>query len=885
MLLAGFLAWMPTTSLCRAQAPWEKASHSYNTALKVYKLGDWKKAKAAFEEFLETYPGNEHVPLAYLQLAHCRGILKDWQGREEAVETVIEKFPDSKAAKYAWGHRLSVLRGQKKYDEWLDRVEALLKRYKYMPFNFSGRLDWRRNGDYWWRFNHTTLHFPHARASGYRLNIAPGIGWAGRVLQVADTPARALRALVLLEPTFKEYGMDLPVNWKYVHIELLRRAAEFKPDPEQKGAMAKKLEFWSKRKRPTPEEQTKEYFEGWPEDDPRRMGLMWLMGHYAQTRGEEKQAQAWYDKLMEKYPRYSTLGNRLVHRLKFLYGKQRYSEFAVLADWYLKHYPIGHLRDNIVDWWVELVKKQGKAGAKNVPVVLKLLDDEEQRYANNPRRLKKGIRQRIELYQATEQLDEAVAQAEKLLSKPFWCSESFRYVEELAKKHKPFQPILDAARKRYVIAVEDLKSPAKKRYDELQQRIKADQTRHMEEIGTELLDAHPKDAWTIKAINDLVNYYYSKVLIEPRDRWVGVMQEHYPRHPLTQEVIDRQFKAVEGAKNYQALAPVAEWAMQHFPGSDRWDAWMNGRLACFSALKDYAGGQQYVRKAFGPRAKTGELHAIAKVVEWDSAAPKEGEDWLRVRGNRWLQEADRWEGRAEELYCLQNAFDHFYDTPVRHWWWNRICFPEASQTAKRLRESKYDPELAWRLKYEPVNMLIQSGQAVAAAQEAMKIIKDVKQTFQLNQRLDLYNLGWTLGQAKLSGKAHPLLRALMNRCKTRSDQYVFKIMLGNMFEAEGNHTMGAKFYTMAANDLPWAIDQWPLQIQAAGGLNPAGYTSTLSKYGSKIKTAQDVIPRILYWIGNKNLGNPRSRSMLSVLRQSFPHSGYRGALEKKMHKK
>lgn len=886
VLLAGLLTWSLPASLSRAQAPWEKAGHSYTTAMKVYRLGDWKKALAALEEFIEKYPDNENVPVAYLQIAHCRGILKDWKGREEAAETVIEKFPDSKAAKYAWGHRLAVLRGQKKYDEWLDRIEAILKRHKYMPFSFSGRLDWRRYGDYWWRFNNTTLHFPHGRASGYSLNIAPGLGWASHVLQIADTPARALRTLVLLEPTFSYYGPDLPVEWKYVHIELLRRAAEYKHDPEKKDRMSNMLRVWAKRKRPTHEEQTEEYFNGWPENDPRRMGLMWLLGHYAQTRGEDKQAQGWYDKLRETYPKYSTLGDRLVHRLKFLYGKRRYSEFAVLADWYLKHYPIGPLRDNIVNWWVELVKRQGKEGAKNLPVVLALIESEEHRYAQNFRRLKQGIRQRIELYQATDQqIDQAVKQAEKLLSKPFWCSESFRYIEALAKKHKAYQPVLDAARTQYVIPVEDPQSPAKKRYDELQQRIKADQTRHMEEIGTELLDAHPKDAWTIKAINDLVDYYYNKVLVEPRDRWVGVMQEHYPHHPYTQEVVDRQFKAVLGAKNFQALAPLAEWAMQQFPGSDRWDVWMNGRLECFSALQDYTTGQQYVRKAFDPRAKTGELHAIAKIVEWDSANPKEGEDWLRVRGNRWLQEAKRWEGRPEELYCLQQAFDHFYIIPVRNWSWSRICFAEASHTAKRLRDNKYDPELAWRLKYEPVNMLIQSGQAVAAAQEAMKIIKEVDDTFQLNHRLDLYNLGWTLGKAKLSGKANPLLRALMNRCKTRSDQHVFKIMLGNLFKAEDNHTLAAKFYKMAADDLHWEIDQWPLQIQAANGLDPAGYTSTLSRYGAKIKTAQDVIPRLLFWIGNRNLGTPRGTGMLSVLRKSFPHSSYRGALEQKMHKK
>lgn len=882
------LLLLAMASTIRAGAPWADASHSYSTALKVYKLGDWKKAQAAFAEFVQKYPGHQNVPLAYLQLAHCRSVLKDWKGRQEAVETVIEKFPESKAAKYAFGHQLAVLRSQKNYDAWLDLLEKISKQTRQIPLNYSGRLDWRRNGDYWWRFSNTMMHFPHVRQSGYRLNIAPGLGWANEVLTVADTPLRALRALDILDPTLKHAGNDLPANWKYAHVELLRRAGTFEDDPKDTSKEAQSRRLRIKRaRRPAAEEQLKAYLDGWPAKDPRKMGLMLLLAEQAQAAGDDAEANRWYAQLLEEYPAYSTLGNRLKGRLTYLYEKQRYNDFVALARWYLKHYPIGGLRDDIVRWWIALVTKGLPESAEQIPVVLKVLEKEEAGYAKNIRRLKKGLQERLELFEAAGQTNQLVPLAKKMLSKDYWCAESFQQIEELAKKHEALKPVLAEARKQFVIPVEDPKSPAKKQYDELQQRIKANQTRHMEEIGRELLDAHPKDPWTIKTLHDLVNYYYQKVLIEPRDRWVAAMMENYPRHPLTQAVVDRQIKAVGGAKNFSELARLTEWAMQQFPGANRWDGWMNSRMESFTATKDYPGASQYGRDAFGPRAAAGELAAIAKMIEYDNAGLEQTD--MKSRGNRWRQEAKQWKGKPQELYCLRNAFHEYYVTPVSRWWWDKICFNEAAETAQELNKSKFDPELAWRLEFEPVNMRIQSGDAVAAARQAMKTIKEVKDTFQIAQRLDLYNLGWTLGKAKLSGKAQRLLIALKNRCKLPSDQYAFKVMLGNLFEAEGKHDLAAKFYLMAGDDLDWPIDAWPLVNEAGSGLRRDPYSAAMMRYAGSIKSAQDLVPRILSAVARRNLGSVTRRAkalaLVKLLRSKYASSGYRGQVEAALQKK
>ena len=98
---------------------WEKAGHTYTTAMKMYKLGDWKKTAATLEQFIEKFPSNENIPLSYLQLAHCRMTLSDEKGALEALDEVIKRFPDSKASQYAWGYKLAHTRGKRDYEGYL----------------------------------------------------------------------------------------------------------------------------------------------------------------------------------------------------------------------------------------------------------------------------------------------------------------------------------------------------------------------------------------------------------------------------------------------------------------------------------------------------------------------------------------------------------------------------------------------------------------------------------------------------------------------------------------------------------------------------------------------------------------------------------------------
>ena len=95
---------------------WEEAAETYRTTMGIYTLGDYKQTRVALEDFIKRFPTNEHIPVAHLQLSHCRSATGDPKGAAKILDDVIKKFPDSRACMYAYGAKLGRLRGRKDYD-------------------------------------------------------------------------------------------------------------------------------------------------------------------------------------------------------------------------------------------------------------------------------------------------------------------------------------------------------------------------------------------------------------------------------------------------------------------------------------------------------------------------------------------------------------------------------------------------------------------------------------------------------------------------------------------------------------------------------------------------------------------------------------------------
>jgi len=192
--------------------------------MKVYRMGRWEEASKGIAGFIKGFKTNENIPLAHLQLGHCYQQLGEVEGRDKEIDTVIKKFPKSKAAYYAWGHKLTYALKRREYDKFISLYGEVVKAWKRAPLNASGHLDWRKVGNFYWSFHNVNFTWPYRRTSGYNITFDTKMHWAGEVLKAANNEERATKLLRIFGPTFKKYGRSLPTNWKFAHILLLRRS-------------------------------------------------------------------------------------------------------------------------------------------------------------------------------------------------------------------------------------------------------------------------------------------------------------------------------------------------------------------------------------------------------------------------------------------------------------------------------------------------------------------------------------------------------------------------------------------------------------------------------------------------------------------------------------
>ncbi len=853
---------------------WERAEEAYAVACKLYRLNDWDQAGSAFDQFLQTYPTNENAPLACLQRAHCLLARNEFDGGLAMLEEVTKRFGDSCSSEYAWGKMLSFAHAKKQYDRFLDLYEKMTARFGGAPLNVSDRVDWRRVGSYQWRISHTYFHWPRVRTSVYLLSAAnPKMGWVQNLLDAADTPPRASRALAIVEKTLAAHGDDLPADWKYAHVILLRRSAD-----------ASSSKATSKARK-----QFEAYLHVYPKNDPRRMAFWLFEAGYWRDRDPAKTDVAW-EVLTKHYPGFDSLEEPAARRINDLYRQRRYDDCVQLARWYLEHFPLGRRRDTAMTRWIDLAKDKARQGdVSSIAPALAALDGEQKRYSLDARRVRKALVWRIELALAGGKNAEAIPLARKLISDAYWSARSFRKIESLARTNEAFAPILAEARTKRGIPALDEKSPAKALYQNLQARIRQNQVRHMEELGETMFHEYRHDAYTLLAIRALVKYYYGKALHSDRDRWVGVMVEAYPYHPLTQAVLTRQSKALLGAKEFPRAAELLDTALRRFPGAEDYDRWFRGRVQCFKALKQYPQRVAFCHRLLDPRIAAGEILAIG----WMGDAEEDVREPYEEQGDYWMEQYPTWGlERPQGLYCLQRAFSSYYITPLRQWRRNLVAYLQAAFVAHKLRQQTFRPELRWRMTFEDINLLSYGKLGDKALPALQARLRDMPKTLHLSELLDLPNFGWAVGQAKLAGAVQKVFQQIGAQCKLPSDRVALHLMLGNLYSQAGMPIQAAEYYLQAGRTSArrpidcWAMHQEAMRCLATEKSSP--YLTQQVQYITQIKTAQDVVPGLLLncvRFCTKNKNSAQAEKFLHFLRKEYPASAERGAAEREMIEK
>jgi len=493
---------------------------------------------------------------------------------------------------------------------------------------------------------------------------------------------------------------------------------------------------------------------------------------------------------------------------------------------------------------------------------------------------------RIDLLLVLNRIDEAVTLAEKLVGEEHWSAESLQKVQAYARKHKAFRPVVDSARKKWGIPVADPKGKAAALLKLLRGRIKDNQTRHMEEIGDELHAEHPKAASTIAACRALMTYYLKRALHEQRNKWAERMIRSYPYHPSTQQALGEQIQTEYAEKSYKSLGPLADKALSRFPGARLWPTWFGYRVACYDALQDTEGKLRFVRQHLARRAEAGELTAVGRLGTYEEqalAGPQE-------RAEYWMQQAEKFVGRPLELYGYKRAFSAAYVVPRSRWLWRDVDFASAVRAAKAMRTQDRDLELRWKMAFEDVNLHSQSDAGAEALEALAGRLKDVKRPVHLSHRLDLPNLGRSIGSAMLSArtgskaeardllaKVKPVLAQLKTLCTGQTDGMAYHLLLAAMYEQEKRHAHAARSYLAAAKMLPRPIDQYGLHARAMSCLRAAGapqYSAMQTAYIRRIPTAQDVVPLLLLQMGNHHWKRNKAaaKSYYRQVAQRYPAS-------------
>jgi hypothetical protein len=837
---------------------WEQAARAHKSAMSAYGSQQWQQARGLFEQFIRKFNSHERVPEAHLYLARCLGRLEDPNGALEALETVIRRYTKSAVWFVATARKLGMLKSRKAHDEFLAALEKMVRYTTRLPLDFARNIR-LHHGAHWYTRHDRQDRRP--RQLPWLRPILPRRDIEADILDVADTPERAKRALKILDRTFREHEEDLPANWQLAHYLLLSRAQA-----------------------PQAEPQIATYRQQW-QDDPRGMALWFLWAVHCQEAGDDKAADAAYAHLLDNYLGYATLSVLLDERVAHLADQGRHEAFVALARQYLKTYPEGRLRKHILRRWLDMLRPAalgGDAGA--LDEILHVLDTHYGRHSNARRSWL------IDFYIERKEDAKAVQLARAHLDPNRWSANAFHSLERYAQhKCESFAVLVAAARRAYGIH-EPAGGKAADLLEQLKKRLKDDQVRHMEEIGEKLFTAHRETAEAVEAVRLLGEYYFKKVLPEPRDRWMDRMIDAYPRHPQTQAVLALRVRGLRAGRRYQQVGEALDLLHERFPTAHLPFNWFHYRLSAYRAVKDERGRVALIRKRYGPQAERGNTYALRRIAELELDWRDEQTTTAQV-GGFWMDWAKKLKGTRAELFCLHEAVNAYYATPKRHPGLGKEPLPDkALEVIKVLQTQPLDPEVRWNMAFADINILADLGRGGEALSRLKERIGERQRIRDLHQRLNLGRLAEAFGtDAEVAREGLSYFQQLGRLCFTSGDRQALASAEARLYYEAGAYAQARDKYMGLVTSSPWpvrAYGSYRAAFRAARRISPHAARAVADRYVSLIARCQDVLPDVLYELGREMMGSrPALAAVRRMLADRYPASSPRGKLEQEIRRR
>ncbi len=848
-------------SSAAAQAPGpetlhDKAAKLYATATSLLKARKYDQAEPVLAKYLKLYSTHEQAVVVYMQLANCRAALKDFDGYEKTLREMIRRYGGSPAWFAAHGALLARAKKLGDRDNYLLSLENMLQRLPEAPMDLRSKLhtSWRSYyyGEFRWGFGSGA-----ARMGGFHR----GGGWVMDLLWAADTPERAERVVRALRKTLTRRKKDLPADWQFAHVELLRRTGK---DEEASAAWDAYVKQW--------------------QGDPRGVDLWLLEWAHGPTSKDPAKAQALLKRLTKDFPASGALRNPVRKLLGQLNREKKYDQFASLARYYITAYSDDSSSDYVIGWWAALAGRfAGLGDTSKVDETLKMLEGLDREA--NPFRRRTNLQRRIDLLVAAKRFDQAAELGMKLIDKNTWCAESWQRVTTYSAKIPAFAKVEQAARTQWKIPRPNPKSPAAAKLAQLRKRLADDQDRHAEEIGEEMFSAHRDDAATIKAVKLLADYHFKKVQPELRDKWLDRMIGVHHYHPLTQAALERRITAENAASQYDRLAKAVDTIRTRFPGNATSPTWLARRLACFNAANDREGQRKFVRAWYQPMLDAGDILGRSDRQKYDRLVL--GDDHRSV-GDWCMKMARTVAGKRQQLHYLERAFHGYYWTQYaqRNHGGKEVLWDKGLEAIEKLQAVTFDPEVRWAMAFADINLLAQKEDGAAALKAIDERVKD-KSYRDLSERLDLPAVGAALGKAGKVKEGMALAARLRKACWTRRDAAAIELMLGAMHAAAGNKAQGAKHYLSVVYGHPTPSRMYLYARSALSqlkGVSPQAYVSETERYIRTVGRTEEIVAELLYGLGDFYLGlrSPGVNRIRSQLASRFAASSQRDKLEKKI---
>lgn len=865
LLVAAPMAWWPSAYAAPAdkETMAQQATKVYHEALSQWKLRNYQQAADLFSQMISRFPGNESTPDANVYLAHCLGAQKKDDEYIKQLDKVIGSYS---------GTEIAMIATQMKLHHYMGKKDAA-NLFETLKGTCAGGVT--PLPDY--LLDPGMFHNAGSNCTGLRQHFGGDIREA--LVRFCDKPELAEQALAVLAGTFKQPPEKQPLVWFWSHCQLLLAAGK---DDEAARICRAYLDWWG--------------------TDLRGADLANKYADYLTSRRKTEDARKIYDEILTKYEGSGGAADAGLQVAKLMAAdKTGTADFFTWAGAFTKRYRLtaaGNAVDGMVlARCIELAPTDPAMAARAFKTLELGLADMPPPYRVG--RLEALVRLAI----AVKDNGRAAGYATQMLDDSLWSSYAFGRAQALAGSAPQIAAAVAAAKqKRQIFDPPASPAPgtaapssgpdnagdkavaAAKLLVQLNARLKDEQMRFAEEIADEMFQKYPDTAATVDAVGQMVDYYFRQVMVEPRDKWMERAINAWPMHPKAEEVLYKRTVTEAADATYDKLTKDVELALRRFPTSQYREQWLGYRIKCYEVAKDLAGkADQIVRENLW-LASSGNLDAIARVVQ--ARLSVDAEVTEEKTGATWEEWAGKFAGTHLSLNCLSQAYATYAGA-------RPPLLEKATAVSTQLRAQTIDPGVAVTHQFTDIQLLLlakKDAEALAAATQRLhattrpqwRLLAGAGSSrFYLTNLVPAFVATDRLAEVKTLGEKLAKVYALDDDKEAAA--WLALCSYTHSKDLKEKAKAVEPLLKIARSRVPTDLG-YTYYMSAAQCAGAARYVDVLQQAMRAMPNAKHLLPRILLDLGTFQLSQGLGKGTIvqSQLASGYPSSASRDALDSKV---